>query len=404
MSGWSHEDIPSQAGRTWAVTGANSGIGLVTARELARAGATVILGCRDPERGQHALEDVAEAASGPDPQLARLDLADLSSVRDFASVVSESVESLDGLVNNAGVMAPPREETADGFELQFGTNHLGHFALTGLVLDRLMAGDGEARVVTVSSMAHRTGSMDWDDLQGERELQPLGPLWAVQARQPALRLRAAAAARRQAAGESPAPRPIPATRRRTSSPRARDWAAGFMSFFNVTMARPRNLVIAQSDEMGALPSLYAATVPEVTSGAYVGPSGIGEARGHPQAGRLDESLALRRGREAALGDLGGADRVVSYPASATLTASRPCPPELGAFGRSRPRAPTTRWSRGAGRGMRRGSRLPCGGCRSRRSARRPGRRRARRAGSAPRPRARARVARTQPPRPSHAEL
>ena len=167
MSGWSHEDIPSQTGRTWAVTGANSGIGLVTARELARAGATVILGCRDPQRGQRALEDVSEAASGPAPQLARLDLADLSSVRDFASIVSESVESLDGLVNNAGVMAPPRRETADGFELQFGTNHLGHFALTGLLLDRLMSGGGEARVTTVSSVAHRTGSMHWEDLQGD---------------------------------------------------------------------------------------------------------------------------------------------------------------------------------------------------------------------------------------------
>ena len=108
-----------------------------------------------------------EAATGAEPQLTQLDLADLGSVRDFASVVSESVECLDGLVNNAGVMAPPRAETADGFELQFGTNHLGHFALTGLVLDRLMASGDGARVVTVSSVAHRTGSMDCDDLQGE---------------------------------------------------------------------------------------------------------------------------------------------------------------------------------------------------------------------------------------------
>jgi NAD(P)-dependent dehydrogenase (short-subunit alcohol dehydrogenase family) len=281
MSGWSHEDIPAQAGRTWVVTGANSGIGLVTARELARAGATVILGCRDPERGQRALEDVSEAASGPDPRLARLDLADLRSVRDFASVVSESVESLDGLVNNAGVMAPPREETADGFELQFGTNHLGHFALTGLVLDRLMAGEDEARVVTVSSMAHRTGSMDWDDLQGEESYSRWGSYGQSKL---ANLLFANELGRRSAAGgwgiTSVAAHPgYAATHLQSSGPGI---GGGFVSLVNVTVARLGNLVIAQSDEMGALPSLYAATVPEVTSGAYLGPSGIGQARGHPK--------------------------------------------------------------------------------------------------------------------------
>ncbi len=281
MSGWSQKDIPSQAGRTWAVTGANSGIGLVTARELARAGATVILGCRDPERGQRALEDVSRAASGPDPQLVRLDLADLGSVRDFASVVSESVESLDGLVNNAGVMAPPREETADGFELQFGTNHLGHFALTGLLLDRLMAGDDEARVVTVSSMAHRTGSMDWDDLQGEKSYSRWGRYG--QSKLSNL-LFANELGRRSAAGgwgiTSAAAHPgYAATHLQSSGPGI---GGGLVSFLNVTAARLGNLVIAQSDEMGALPTLYAATVPEVTSGAYFGPSGVGEARGHPK--------------------------------------------------------------------------------------------------------------------------
>jgi NAD(P)-dependent dehydrogenase (short-subunit alcohol dehydrogenase family) len=280
MSGWSHGDIPSQEGKTWVVTGANSGIGLVTARELARAGAKVILGCRDPERGKRAHEDVGGAATGPEPQLGRLDLADLHSVRDFASVVSESVESLDGIVNNAGVMAPPREETADGFELQFGTNHLGHFALGGLVLDRLMAGEAGSRVVTVSSVAHRTGSIDWDDLQGERSYNR----WRRYGQSKLANLLFAyELGRRSAAGgwgiTSAAAHPgYAATHLQSSGP---GLGGGIVSLLNVTVMKLTNL-IAQSDEMGALPSLYAATVPEIASGAYVGPAGPGEARGHPK--------------------------------------------------------------------------------------------------------------------------
>jgi NAD(P)-dependent dehydrogenase (short-subunit alcohol dehydrogenase family) len=279
MSGWSHDDVPSQAGRTWVVTGANSGIGLVTARELARAGAEVTLGCRDPERGKRALADVAAAATGPEPRLVRLDLADLSSVREFASTVAASVEPLRGLVNNAGVMAPPREETADGFELQFGTNHLGHFALTGLLLDRLRAAD-DARVVTVSSMAHRQGKMRWDDLQGERSYNR----WLNYGQSKLANLLFAnELGRRSAAGNwgvtSAAAHPgYAATHLQSSGP---GMGGSLVSRAFVAGAKVANL-IAQSDEMGALPSLYAATMPEITSGAYVGPSGIGEARGHPK--------------------------------------------------------------------------------------------------------------------------
>jgi NAD(P)-dependent dehydrogenase (short-subunit alcohol dehydrogenase family) len=311
MSGWSHEDVPSQAGRTWAVTGANSGIGLVTARELARAGATVILGCRDPERGQEALEDVSAVASGPAPQLTRLDLADLSSVRDFSSVVSESVESLDGLVNNAGVMAPPRRETADGFELQFGTNHLGHFALTGLLLDRLMAGDGEARVTTVSSVAHRTGSMHWDDLQGTDSYSRWGHYGQSKL---ANLLFAYELQRRSDAGgwgiRSTAAHPgYTATNLQSSGP---GLGGGVMSIFNTTIARLGNLVYAQSEEMGALPALYAATVPDMPPGGYVGPSGIGEGRGHPQ---LVNSTKASRSEEDAnrLWEISEELTGVSYP-------------------------------------------------------------------------------------------
>lgn len=314
---WSANDIPTQEGRTWAVTGANSGIGLVTARELARAGAAVILGCRDPERGKRALEVVSEAASGPEPKLVRLDLADLASVRDFASVVSESVESLDGLVNNAGVMAPPREETADGFELQFGTNHLGHFALTGLLLDRLMAGDEDARVVTISSMAHRSGSMDWDDLQGEESYNR----WRRYGQSKLSNLLFAnELGRRSTLGgwgvASVAAHPgYAATRLQTSGP---GLGGGIVSMLNVAAMKVTNL-IAQSDEMGALPSLYAATAPDLTSGAYVGPSGPGQARGHP---KLVGSTRAARSEEDAkrLWEISEELTGVRYPASSSLPA------------------------------------------------------------------------------------
>src|SRR4051794_4008838 len=152
---WTAGDLPSQEGRTIVVTGANSGIGLVAARELARAGARVVLAVRDTERGEQA------AASIPgDREVRRLDLSDLASVRAFADAWDGN---LDVLVNNAGVMAPPESRTKDGFELQIGTNHLGHFALTNLLLPSITD-----RVVTVSSGAHRIGKIDVDDLNWER--------------------------------------------------------------------------------------------------------------------------------------------------------------------------------------------------------------------------------------------
>ena len=161
---WSAADITDQSGRRAIVTGANSGIGLIAARELARHGAAVVLACRNPAKGEAALAEVRAAAPDADVTLAALDLADLASVRAFAEARSEPV---DLLVNNAGLMAPPRQVTKDGFELQLGTNHLGHFALTGLLLERLRAGEAP-RVVTLSSGAHRMGKIDFDDLQGER--------------------------------------------------------------------------------------------------------------------------------------------------------------------------------------------------------------------------------------------
>src|SRR6266540_2213054 len=164
---WDAGRIPGQTGRTAVVTGANSGLGLVTARELARAGASVVMACRNLDKGHAAVEAIRSEVSEAQVQLDELDLASLASVRSFADRYTATHDGLDLLINNAGVMAPPRRLTADGFELQFGTNHLGHFALTGLLLPQL-EGREDARVVTLSSTAHRTGRIAFDNLNGDR--------------------------------------------------------------------------------------------------------------------------------------------------------------------------------------------------------------------------------------------
>ena len=156
MARWSSADIPDQTGRTVLITGANSGLGLASAQALARHGAAVVMACRNPERAEAARRRVAEVATGPEPVAVALDLADLASVRKAAAEVDGSVERLDVLMNNAGVMALPLGHTADGFEMQFGTNHLGHFALTGLLLPALGRATAP-RVVTTSSNMHRQG-------------------------------------------------------------------------------------------------------------------------------------------------------------------------------------------------------------------------------------------------------
>ncbi|MEJ7875150.1 MAG: oxidoreductase, partial [Solirubrobacterales bacterium] len=215
------------------------------------------------------------------PELVQLDLADLGSVRDFAAVVTERAESLDGLVNNAGVMAPPRSETVDGFELQLGTNHLGHFALTGLLMDSLAASHDEARVVTVSSTAHKFGSMNFEDLQGS-EGYSRWPRYG-QSKLANLLFAYELDRRVSAAGweiRSVAAHPgYASTHLQSSGP---GLGGGIASLLNVTVMRVTNLVFAQSDEMGALPSLYAATVPEMPAGGFAGPSGPGEMRGYPK--------------------------------------------------------------------------------------------------------------------------
>jgi NAD(P)-dependent dehydrogenase (short-subunit alcohol dehydrogenase family) len=269
---WSAGDIPDQSGRTAVVTGANSGLGLVTARELARAGATVVMACRNLDKGRAALEEVERAATGTAPELSELDLASLASVRTFADSFHASHESLDLLINNAGVMAPPRRLTADGFELQFGTNHLGHFALTTALLDR-MEGRDDARVVTLSSTAHKMGRINFDNLNGERryfrwnaygQSKLANLLFALELDR---RLRASGSTIKSLAAHPG----YAATNLQSAAAPLLDRLVMVAS----------NALIAQSEEMGALPTLFAATQPGLEGGTYVGPDGPGEQRGHP---------------------------------------------------------------------------------------------------------------------------
>jgi NAD(P)-dependent dehydrogenase (short-subunit alcohol dehydrogenase family) len=283
---WSAADIPDQAGRRAIVTGANSGIGLVAARELARHGAAVVLACRNQAKGEAALAEVRAAAPEADVTLATLDLADLASVRAFAAAQTAPLELL---VNNAGLMAPPRRTTKDGFELQLGTNHLGHFALTGLLLDRLRAGDAP-RVVTLSSGAHRMGKIAFDNLQGERRYFR----WNAygQSKLANLLFMRELDRRARAAGlplTSVAAHPgYSATNLQTASPPAVDRA----------VMAVLNRVVAQDADHGALPTLYAATVAGLPGGSYVGPDGRGELRGAPalvsMSGRASDPETARK--------------------------------------------------------------------------------------------------------------
>jgi len=270
---WTAAEIPKLRGRTAIVTGANSGLGLVTARELARHGAGVILACRDLVKGQAAILQIQRSVPDADLQLEELDLGRQSSIEAFAERFAAGERNgLDLLINNAGVMAPPRRHTADGFELQLGTNHLGHFALTGRLISH-MEGSPDARVVTLSSNAHKMGRINFDDIQSERRYMR----WSAYGQSKLANLMFALELdRRLRAGgseiKSLAAHPgYAATNLQSAAAPALDRL----------MMKATNLLIAQSAEMGALPTLYAATAPGVEGGSYFGPDGPGEFRGHP---------------------------------------------------------------------------------------------------------------------------
>ena len=266
---WTEADVPSQAGRVAVVTGANSGIGYEAAAVLARKGATVILAGRNLEKTRAAAEQIGP---GTDTEVESLDLSSLSSVREFSERMHSKHPKLDLLVNNAGVMWTPQSTTQDGFELQFGTNHLGHFALTGQLLDLMLPLAG-SRVVTISSYGHKTGRIHFDDLQLERHYgrhrayaqSKLANLMFTYELQRRL---AAAGATTIAVAAHPGTAHTELTR---NSP-------GPLHALNKAFGR----VVAQTSAMGALPTLRAATDPDVKGGEYYGPSGFLEQHGSPR--------------------------------------------------------------------------------------------------------------------------
>ncbi len=270
MAPWKAEDISPQNGKVFIVTGP-TGLGLETGMALAKAGGRVILAGRNPEKGAGAVSRIRDAAPNADVRFELLDLASLASIRDFAERINTSGVPIDVLINNAGVMAlPDRRETADGFEAQFGTNHLGHFALTGLLLPSLRKAK-KPRVVTVSSIAGRFGKMNFDDLNYSKGYNP-GVVYAQS--KLANQLFATELQRRSRTGswglDSIAAHPgVSATDLIVNGPGRKPYYRFLEQF------------ISQSAAMGALPTLYAATESNAIGGGYYGPQSLFEMRGHP---------------------------------------------------------------------------------------------------------------------------
>jgi NAD(P)-dependent dehydrogenase (short-subunit alcohol dehydrogenase family) len=286
---WTEADVPSQDGRVAIVTGSNTGLGFHTARVLAERGARVVLAVRNTDKGNQAAAEIASTAPNAEVTVRELDLGSLESVRDAAEKLKATYPRIDLLINNAGVMYPPKQITKDGFELQFGTNHLGHFALTGLLLDHILPVEN-SRVVVVSSMAHNIrAGIRFDDLQWERgynrvaaygqsKLANLMFAYDLQRRLAAQSAQTIAVAAHPGISNTELMRHVPGT----SLPGVMK-AAG---------------LITNSPQMGALATLRAATDPQVRGGQYYGPDGFRELRGHPvvvtsSAQSRDEAIQQR---------------------------------------------------------------------------------------------------------------
>lgn len=281
---WNADDIQDLSGSTIVVTGANSGLGYEATKAFAHGGGHVVMACRSVERGRDAAESIREEFPSASLSVHECDLADLESVRAFAREFESTYPSLHVLCNNAGVMAIPRRETEQGFEQQFGVNHLGHFALTGLLLDRLRETGGETRVVTQSSAVHERGEIDFEDLHGQEEYDP----WDAYAQSKLANLLFAYELDRrlQEAGldvTSVACHPgYAATDLQRRGPKMR---GSKLRLFAMKVA---NALFAQDAGTGALPLLYAATRPDIEGGQYVGPGGFRNMRGAPEVQRSSE--------------------------------------------------------------------------------------------------------------------
>ncbi len=294
MAGWTTNDIPPQTGTVAVVTGATGGLGYETALALARAGAAVIVAGRNEEKGREAIQKIEAQIPHAAVTFMRIDLADMASVAAFADRLAADHPVVDLLVNNAGVMAlPTRETTADGFEMQFGTNYLGHFALTAHLLP-LLRRSTRPRIVSLSSVAHRRGTIDFDDLQAGRAYRP----WKAYNQSKLAMLIFARELQRRSDAEGWGLR---------SNAAHPGWARtdlianGPGASGSRALVRGADLVahlFGQSAADGALPTLYAATAPDAHGGAYYGPDGIGEAKGSPTPAKVaaqanDRAVAAR---------------------------------------------------------------------------------------------------------------
>jgi NAD(P)-dependent dehydrogenase (short-subunit alcohol dehydrogenase family) len=269
---WTSEDIPDQHGRLAVVTGANTGLGFETARLLTARGTYVVLAVRDVDKGKQAADRIAAAVPGANLSVQRLDLTSLESIRAAADELRAKHPAIDLLINNAGVMYTPKQITHDRFELQFGTNHLGHFALTGLLLEHMLAVPG-SRVVTVSSTGHRIRArINFDDLQSERSYSRVAAYG--QSKLANLMFTYELQRRLSRTGTTIAVAAHPGG---ANTELARNMPAALRAITNVLGS-----LFAQSATMGALPTLRAATDPSVHGGQYYGPDGFPQTRGHPK--------------------------------------------------------------------------------------------------------------------------
>lgn len=279
---WTLETMGDQTGKRVLITGANSGIGLEAAKVFVAKGAQVILACRNPSKGNDALQAIKTENPTGQVSLMTLDLANLESIHDFSKAFIEKYDSLDILINNAGVMAPPFTKTADGFELQFGTNHLGHFALTGHLMPALEAAD-KARIVVVSSLAHRFGRINFKNLNGEKCYLR----WPAYGQSKLANLMFAKELQRR----------LQKTNSRVIALAAHPGVSATQLSRHVPGGKLAKK-IGQPQMAGALPTLYAATAPEIVGGEYIGPDGLLELMGKPKnayvaAKAVDNDTATR---------------------------------------------------------------------------------------------------------------
>jgi NAD(P)-dependent dehydrogenase (short-subunit alcohol dehydrogenase family) len=271
---WTEADIPDLTGRVIVVTGANSGIGYEAARAFAQHGATVVLACRNRAKAESAVAEIEAVAADPKLEILDVDLADLDSVSGAAKQFLADHDRLDALVNNAGLMALPHQTTAQGYEMQFGVNHLAPFALTGHLLERLLATEG-SRVVAVSSTGHRPGRIDFDDLQGERRYGP----WVQYFQSKLANLLFTYELQRRLAARSASTIAVAAHPGGSNTNLGHENPGGPLNSL-ATLARPVIERVMQPAAMGALPTMRAATDPEVVGGDYYGPDGFMEQRGY----------------------------------------------------------------------------------------------------------------------------